>query len=86
MGDSDHPPSGDLERSAGVQRTSAGARGGPDAGSATNRSGSVPSSRPHGDSVEEEDPCALQAGLQHTLADPVACFPSTASTDSDVRG
>ena len=36
--------------------------------------------------VDEEDPSALQAGLRHTLADPVACFLGTASTDRDVQG
>ena len=36
--------------------------------------------------MEETDPGALQAGLQHTLTDPMARILSTASKDSDFQG
>ena len=86
VGNRDHPHNGDLGGSAGVHKTRAGAGPGSDTGSATDKSGCVPSSRPHGESVEEEDPGALEAGLKPTLADLVARFPSTASTDSNLQG
>ena len=70
----------------GVHRAGVGTSGGQDAGGTAIKKARVSTSRPLGESVEEEDLGTFQARLQPALADPMARVPSTASKDGDVQG